>query len=255
MTDAVLADSLTRAPITDIVVGEPTGSSSFDITVTYTIGGQPASEDLLVTMHDGKDPGIYGGTTTLSIDEHLDVTVHGVTPTSDSPTILPGSYLLVPTVPYLTLGDQPLLAKDSSDYLGSYDLELSVTDEGIAVFREKVIAEAEACLASKALDPGCGAALPSTLSDGSAIRDGSVQRSQDAESRALLQNITPEPGYSLPTVVSVYGSDLGTIDITAECQNSDGSWSSCELWGYGAGFSFGDPSINLADPALTVEWD
>ncbi len=182
-------------------------------------------------MHDGKEPEIYGGTTTLSIDEHLDVTVNGVTPTSDSPTILPGSYLLVPTVPYLDPGRPTAACEGLVRHTSvATTLELSVTDEGIAVFREKVIAEAEACLASKALDPGCRRSLPSTLSDGSAIRDGSVQRSQDAESRALLQNITRSPATRCrPSSRSTAVPISAQIDITAECQNSDGSWSSCEL--------------------------
>ena len=50
LTDEVLKDSLTRAPITDINVGEPTGEySTFDVSVTYKVGDELASDEYKVS--------------------------------------------------------------------------------------------------------------------------------------------------------------------------------------------------------------
>ena len=233
LTDEVLADSLTRAPLTDIVVGEPVsdspGGTTFDVPVTYNLAGSPVSDELYIS--DVTDEmRIFTDPPYLSIDKSTGYTINGVAIPADDPKVFPGSYEVATGSEYLVLEGGPLLITKNSDYLGVYDLELVVSEAGIAIFREKVIAEAQACLASMALDPGCGAALSGTLSDGTPIRDGSVMRTQDAESRAMLQAITPTPGSSAPNVISVDGSDLGGIDITAECQNSSGGWSPCELW-------------------------
>lgn len=256
LTDEVLADSMTRAALTDFTLSEPVSESSdvFLVPVTYTLGGTQVSDELRISTWDD-EPTIDSTLSALTLSEGLPVTVNGVSASGSSLSVFPGSYEVAPESEYLVYEGGPLLIEANGEYLGAYDLTLSVTEAGVTMFREKVTAEVTACLASKALDPGCGAALPSTLSDGTPIRDGSVTRSQDAESRAKLAGITPTPGSSAPNVISVYGSDLGSIDLVAECQDSGGGWAPCELWGYGDGFSFGDPSINLDNPDLAVEWD
>lgn len=256
LTDEVLADSLTRAPLTEIVVGDPvpgSGPDAFDVPVSYNLAGAPVTDELYISTYKD-EPRIYTDPAYISHDEALNILVNGTAVTSEYPRLFPGSYIVSVDSEFLTFQNDMLVVTNSEDYKSQYDMKLIVNEQGVALFREKVIAEAQACLASMALDPGCGAALPGSLSDGTPIRDGSVIRTQDAEARAQLQSITPTPGSSATLVISVYGSDLGGIDIKAECQ-SGGGWAPCDLRGYGPGFSFGSPSINLADPNLAVEWD
>lgn len=258
LTDEVLADSLTRAPLTDIMIGEAVdeGYGNFTVPVTYTLGDTPVVDELRVR----EDSGTYHvamALATISLDDGLDLIVNGAAPASDSPDVFPGSYSLEAAHEYLTFDGGPLMVTKSNDYKGSYDLDLVVTEEGVAMFREKVIAEAQACLASTALDPGCGpdSVLGDTLNDGTPLRDGSIERTQDAEARAQLESITPEPSYSAPHVISVSGYELGGFGVIADCQTEGGGWAPCELWGFGSGLGFGDPSINLNNADLVVEWD
>lgn len=254
LTDEVLADSLSRAPMTDVVVGEAVeeaGTSSYNVPVTYNLGDTPVSDQLHVMTWDD-EPKLSSVLGSLSLTEDLEVTVNGVPASGSSLDVFPGSYEIDAVAEYLTYAGGPLLFTKSGEYLGSYELELNVTDEGITMFREKVIAEAEACLASKALDAGCGLSLPATLDDGTQLHDGGVTRTQDAEARTQLQNITPKPGYSVPTVIQVSGYDMGTVTVKAEC-TKDGSSGVCDIWGFGLGF--GDASMNLADDDPVVQWD
>lgn len=252
LTDAVLADSLSRAPITDIVVGEPVsdGGSSFDVPVTYAVGGQETSDSLKVYVSSSTGPSMYSATSELGL-YRLDgapVTVNGVALTSASPDVFPGSYVVASSSAYLTLAGESTLTVLNSERVDP-TLEMAVSDAGVQMFREKVIAAAEACLASTALDPGCGKAVPADV-NGVQVRDNTVKRTMDAENRAKLANVTPEPGGSVPTVISAW--DMGYFEVEAEC-NDGGSWGACSYTGDGT--SFGTASIDVTDPNLTVQWD
>ena len=113
---------------------------------------------------------------------------------------------------------------------------------------DKVIPAAEACLASTALNPGCGQAVPAEV-NGVQVRDNTVKRTMDAENRAKLANVTPEPGSSVPTIISAW--DMGYFDVEAEC-NDGGSWGACTYTGEGT--SFGTASIDVTDLELKVQW-
>ena len=54
-----------------------------------------------------------------------------------------------------------------------------------------------------------------TLNDGSTVADGSLTRTQDAENAAKLENVVPQPGISVPTILSA--NDLGSIKISDTC--------------------------------------
>ena len=257
LTAEVLKDSLSRAPITDIAAGEikDEGSSTFNVTVTYQIGGQSTSDKLYVAVDKGQAT-LYSATAALGLSDMqgLVVTVNGTPAASKRPQLFPGSYRVVLDSAYLTFTDQPVLVPNSKSSLYRYDLGLKVSDAGVAMFREKVIAQAQACLASTAIDPGCGAALPAVLDNGEQLRDGTISRTQGAEARAQMQDVTPKPGEHLITVITASGATMGKLSIIADC-NQGGTWQRCELQGHGNGMYFGDPSINLNDPNLTVQWD
>ena len=55
-----------------------------------------------------------------------------------------------------------ILITGSKNDTPSSDLKLKVSQAGIDLFREKVVPEAKACLASTNLDPGCNMAISGT---------------------------------------------------------------------------------------------
>lgn len=252
LTDAVLADSLSRAPLTDIAVGDPVedGSSSFTVPVTYSVGGESTSDSLNVYVSSSTGPSLYSATAELGLYllDGAPVTVNGVELTSVAPEVFPGSYVVASSSEYLTVeGDSTIVALNSTDRPDP-SLQLAVSEAGVQMFRDKVIPAAEACLASTALNPGCGQAVPAEV-NGVQVRDNTVKRTMDAENRAKLANVTPEPGSSVPTIISAW--DMGYFDVEAEC-NDGGSWGACTYTGEGT--SFGTASIDVTDLELKVQW-
>ena len=258
LTDDVLKDSLSRAPISNIVVSDATQGSTnyeFDVPATYTIGDKDVSTTFEVDFFSKKPAIATSSYLSLSPFDGVTVTVNGTAPSSTSPYVFPGDYKVSTDHQYLTINGSDMQAYDPADgYVSGLDLELAVSDAGVQMFRQKVISEAQACLASTKIDPGCGAKL-ADLDDGSQIKEDSVHRTQDAENAAKLQSVTPEPGITTPTVIKADYYDLGKMDITASC-GKDGNWSNCELYGFGSGSGmyFGSPSIDLNDPDLKVVW-
>ena len=126
-----------------------------------------------------------------------------------------------------------------------------MSQAGIDLFREKVVAEAKACLASKALDPGCNIAISATTQNGGTVAEGSVTRTQNSENAAKLENAVPKPGTSVPTIISA--RDLGEIQVTATCTDSRGS-GPCKLLS-GKGARFPTASLNVAEENPKVTWE
>ena len=255
LTDEVLKDSLTRAPITDINVGEPTGEySAFKVPVTYKVGGESASDEYTVlTGSSGKIATSPPELSLYSI-KGVDITVNGVKAKSDegSHAVFPGSYVVASANKYFEVeGKTTVVVTSRNDHTSTSDLKLKVSQAGIDLFREKVVTEAKACLASKALDPGCNMAISGTLSDGSTVADGSLTRSQDPENASKLENVVPEPGLSVPTIISP--NDLGSIKISGTCTKS-GRTGECTLWGFGKGIRFPKVSLNVAEENPKVIW-
>lgn len=255
LTDEVLKDSLTRAPITDINVGEPTGGGTIlEVSVTYKVGSESASDEYMVNAESGK---ISTSPPRLSLYslKGVDTTVNGVKAKSgeNSHAVFPGSYVIASANKYLEVdGKTTVVVTSGKDHTSASDLKLKVSQAGIDLFREKVVTEAKACLASKALDPGCNMAISGTLNDGSTVADGSLTRTQDAENAAKLENVVPQPGISVPTILSA--NDLGSIKISGTCTDS-GRTVECTLWGFGKGTRFPKASLNVAEEDPKVVWE
>ncbi|MDO5082779.1 MAG: hypothetical protein Q4D89_05175 [Arachnia propionica] len=251
LTDEVLKESLTRAPMTDITVEEGSGSNLRDaVKVTYTLGGEVISDELNVNMNERKIhyalPHLYLGPV-----QGLAVKVNGVVPQSDRPLVFPGSYQVVSDNEYLEVaGENIITRKYSSDHTYT-DLKVQVSQAGIDLYREKVVPEVKACLASTQIDPGCEMALSATSNDGATITEGTVVRTLDAEGQQTLENVVPRPGYDIPTVISA--NDFGYLRITARCTTADGGSAECRPR-IGAGTLWSTASIDVTDPDLKVVW-
>lgn len=256
MTNEALKDSLTRAPITDISVTEPTGGNSSTVNVTYKVGGEPVNEEYTVNVRGGT---ISTSTPHLSLNglKGVDITVNGVTVKEGDKSydVFPGSYVVASANKYLEIDGEStvVVTKSSSDNIPRF--KLKVSQAGIDLFREKVIPEAKACLESKNLDPGCNMALNGTLRDGKTLEDGTITRTQSSENANKLENVVPEPGASVPTIISA--SNLGSFKVTGICTDSTRS-GECELLGGFAavkGMKFPKASLNVAEEDPKVVWE
>jgi len=254
LTDEVLKDSLTRAPITDINVGEPTGEySTFDVSVTYKVGGESASDKYKVSTGSEKILTSIPSVGLYSL-KGVDITVNGVKAKSGESrhAVFPGSYVIASANKYFEVdGNTTVVVTTGKDSASPSDLKLKVSQAGITLFREKVVAEAKACLASKALDPGCNIAISATTQNGGTVAEGSVTRTQDSENATKLENVVPKPGTSVPTIISA--RDLGDIQVTATCTDSSGS-GPCKLLS-GKGSRFPTASLNVAEENPKVMWE
>lgn len=256
LTDEVLKDSLTRAPITEITVGEVTTEySSQKVSATYKVAGEPATEEYTVGSSDNK---IFTSLPTLRglhMLKGVDLTVNGVAVKSSemNRSAFPGSYVVASANKYLEVeGENTILITSSKNDTPSSDLKLKVSQAGIDLFREKVIPEAKACLASTNLDPGCNMAISGTLRDGTTLVEGSITRTQDSENAYKLENVVPEPGSSVPTIISA--RDMGSVSLSATCTDSNGT-EPCDLWGFGKGSRFPKATLNVAEDDPKVVWE
>ena len=256
LTDEVLKDSLTRAPITEITVGEITTEySSQKVPVTYKVAGEPASEEYTVGSSENK---IFSSLPTLGglyMLKGVDLTVNGVAVKSSemNRSVFPGSYVVASANKYLeVVGENTILITSSKNDTPSSNLKLKVSQAGIDLFREKVIPEAKACLASTNLDPGCNMAISATLNDGTTLTEGSITRTQDSENAYKLENVVPEPGSSVPTIISA--RDMGSVSLSATCTDSSGT-GPCTLWGFGKGSRFPKATLNVAEDDPKVVWE
>jgi hypothetical protein len=255
LTDDVLKDSLTRAPITEITVGEPTGSStSLTVSVTYKVGSESASDEYRVDT-DGGTISTTLPTLYLNRFKGVDLTVNGATvkpQESKSNAVFPGSYTVASANKYLEVTGDTTIIRTSGTDSKSPNLELGVSQAGIELFREKVLPEAKACLESKALSPGCGITMSGELRGGETLQDGTVNRTQNAEAQSKMENVVPKVGTSVPTIIS--SSDFGNFEISGICTVGDRQ-GQCEIMAFGRSTRWGTASINVAEEDPKVQWD
>lgn len=246
LTSEVLKDSLTRAPITDIKIGEPAAEEDgrYDVSVTYKVGDISASDNYKVNPKNGK---LATGLPSLNFHplKRSDITVNGevIKGSANILKVFPGSYVVASTNKYLEIDENTVVLTNSRDKVPSSSLKPKASQAGIDLFREKVVSEAKACLASKAIDPGCGIAIKSKRVT---VVEGSVTRTQNSENTSKLENVIPKPGLLVGTILSSY--ELGSIDITATCTTSSGT-RDCIL-----SSRFPEASLNVAEEDPKVVW-
>lgn len=252
LTDEVLKDSISRAPITEIKVEEPGGSEySPMVSVSYKVGDEAITDELRISTSDNKIHNALPNLNLYSVHK-VKPKVNGVEAKSEHPAVFPGSYMVTSPTEYLEFeGELPILKRNSQDR-DSTQLEIKVSQAGIDMYREKVIPEAKACLASGNLDPGCDMALPGTLDDGTVLTDGSVTRTQDTEGQNKLENVEPKASYEVPTLIG--SNDFGHFRISAECTKPSGDKGQCSVFGLGKGGRWAKATIDLTDPELKVVW-
>lgn len=255
LNDEVLAASLDLAPITDIVVEEPEGSSDdyeTVVTASFAIGGETIERDFTVWNY-GDEWQIGDGlvTTMLSGYEGLGVTVNGVEPGEDYPTLFPGTYQLSLAYDEFELDSDTdtftLVTDDDAEML--MDVRPVLTDAAGDTFRALVREAIEECVALKTLTTPCGMDITDIDLSGYTPVDGSVTRTLTEDGQQDLDEMQVEPDYSTPTLVTTYDS----VDVDMTLQGTkDGVTSEFEVWfgGYTK-----TPSVDFAAEAPTVTWE
>ncbi|SPF68412.1 hypothetical protein PROPJV5_1407 [Propionibacterium ruminifibrarum] len=277
LTDEVLRVSNELAPMTNITVGSVTASSEhandYLVQASYDIGDESVSTTMTVFITSRRSllPSKKIVTITdhtrlsLSLFEDVDFTVNGVTPDTDYPDVFPGTYELAVSNEYLEITGDPIAALDpAGNAYSPFDTgpdgrreknTVGVSEAGVQMFREKVVAEATECLASTRLSPGCGTWVPQRPDRElrcEEVREDSVHRWQEPEEAAKLQNVTPVHRLGPPTTLEAVSTQLGDIEVTATCRQGD-TWTEQRLYSYEATY-FGTASIDLTDPDLAVVW-
>lgn len=259
LTDEVLAQAQEIAPITDIDVedGEDdNGTGIATISASYMVGDQQVNQDFFLNLDEEANEWKISEAIVNDIflsEGLLDigVTVNGVAVESDSVPAFPGGYLVeTPNTTYALVGETTLVLAQPFESGSASDIEIELSEDGLAGWRQLVTDAVNACLAEKTLEAGCGLSIPALFGDGTAFTDGTLTRTLSAEGQAELAAL--EPYYPLFDPLQVSAGYIGLVDVTGDC-TKNGQSGTCEI-------TFGQPSLSspLVDYATdppTLRWD
>jgi hypothetical protein len=266
LTDDVLAVSNKAAALTDIKVElSPSTGDQVEVAASYRLGGTQVDQTYTVTERDGSWA-VVDGTATVDLSVSigtLPLVVNGQpVPDASAVVLFPGSYTLtVAGDPgaYITLG-APFLVTGSGD-VKAPTITATLTDDGVAAFRQAVRTSLEVCVASPNLESGCpgsGLDVPAIMNDGTVVTEvteGTVVRTLSPELNAELDTLEPRLSGTNPArafavapngqlniaVTGVQGGQPVSGDVRNGVTNAPG-------------FQLGTPEVDMTDPALPVTW-
>ncbi|RCK68600.1 hypothetical protein DT076_15335 [Desertihabitans brevis] len=257
LTDAVLQESNAIAPLGGITVTPVrVDDYSAEISASYTLGSEAVTATYRLFRGPDEEWSLSNGTATAGAYsvKGIDITVNGATPEDPQQMeVFPGSYRLDTTAERFAVENGEFTITSPEDYEGGSlsDLEVVLEEESAELFRRLVTEAAEACVASKKLEAGCGLDLPATLDDGTKLEDGTIERSMPPDTKANLKSLEYELSSQNPTLVSTYDY-LGSVDVQAgECEVGGRRMRDCEIL---FGPSFGTPTVDMAAEDPAVEW-
>ena len=259
LTDEVLAASAEIAPITDVVVTPPAEISVYtsfaEVEVSYRLGETDVQQTYQVTDTDADGSWVVDGVLAsyylydLDASTGLTLLLNGAAVTNEEFLLFPGAYEFTTTTTYFTLGDSTAFEVTDPYVVESPTLEPALTKDGIIAFRQAVSDAVDACVASKKLETGCGLSLEKELSDGTVLKDGTIERSLTSDAKQTIKTMKPTLSYD--NWVLAQGEYIGGVDVVAE-----GTYEGEQVKG-DIIFppSLGTPSVDMTDPELTVMWD
>lgn len=159
LTDAVLAESVKRAPITDIVVPEVADENAYQVSATYKIGGQAVNQSFSVRK-EGDAFQLSDTTQDVSLgsvqSNTVPMLINGVKVTTEKVTLLPGSYAVTSGLTNINYGPKStILIKSPQDY-APIELTPTLTKAGSAAFVKAAKSAMAKCVDEHALAPkGC----------------------------------------------------------------------------------------------------
>lgn len=255
LTDEILADSLTRAPL---AFGSATerGEAKYDgviVTAQYTLGDKSVQQDFtVVDTYDGQwiiENALMRVSTPWAGD--MDVTLNGHTlPADSSVAVFPGSYTFeIDSDVFEFSGENTILLARESDRDKVYDLEPQLNEEATAQFRALVRESVEACAEATTLVAPCGIDLSTGDLSGYTPVEDSVKRTIPAKTDKLLDNLKTRLDYDDPHLVTT--SDFLQFDTTLKGKKGD-EIAEFEVW---MGGDPGRPMVDFSADELVVQWD
>jgi len=214
LTDAVLADSITRAPITDINVPEVTDEYAYSIDASYKLGDQPVAEKYSVKKA-GDTWKVRDAFAELNLTstraKTLPMSINKVAVKTDKIRVFPGSYVFTSGNKYVDYGKENiLLLKSPSDYPSAADIQPTLTTAGEAAFEAAATAKLKTCLTPRDLTPdGCP----------NGVREASYQKVDKDSIRWKLDgdplaNVKPRLDYQNPAIAEANGSVVFKFSAT-----------------------------------------
>lgn len=254
LTSDVLAQSKRLAPISHIVIGKATGSTSFpDIAVRYSVGSKAVSTSYHLSTDQNGSYTVVAGLARFDAGflKGLDVTINGTAATVPDAgfQVFPGAYEVAVATPSLTLDGTGDVVLDSPEaYVSSEALKPKLSDEGLKRFRALVAASVTSCLKQTTLKAGCGLSVSSPLSDGTSVDQGSVQRTSTPQLKTKLAHLDPTPDLDTPTLMTASVGENPKVTATGTHAGQHGRFDLL------FGPSFGDASIDVSEADPEVQW-
>lgn len=248
LTDEVLGVSMELAPMSDIEVGEATGTDYGDalVPVSFRLGDERVERTFEV-WSGGGDAEIIDGLVAASLYQFVDLglSVNGVPASGELVALFPGVYEFAIDNEHFTLdGGAVIRLATPEDEYQSYEFVPVLTDEAEQTFRDLVRASLEECLAMTTLTTPCGFDAPAMSDDGQRLADGSVRRTLTADGERTLASLSAEQSYESPTAATSWDY----IDVEAVAQTSDGRIVTV----YTDDWLF--PTVDFGEAELRVRW-
>lgn len=201
LTDTVLAESLKRAPITDIKVTPQANEYDTSISTTYKIGDQQVNEDFTV-QKQGDIYLLYRVTQDLNLENlrnrTLPLLINGVEVKTDNIDLFPGSYAFSSGNENVGYGSgEPLLIKSPTDYPNAYDYRPTITAAGTKAFVRAAKAKLNGCVKEAKFKPSGCPFLNVRENPGQSITESSLKRKITEDP---FTNVEPRLDYQDPAV-------------------------------------------------------
>jgi hypothetical protein len=203
LTDAVLADSLKRAPITAITVSPPDDEYDNSIEASYKLGDQQVNETFTV-QKSGDNYLLYDIAQNVSVESirsrTLPLLINGVPVQTDEVNLFPGSYLLTSGNEYASYGNGKLVIKHPGDYPNAYDLRPKLTKAGTDAFISAAKAKLAACVKEPKLRPAGCPFFNLREREGQDIDEKTIKRTIDGDP---WSNAEPKLNFQDPGIAEV----------------------------------------------------
>lgn len=185
ITDAVLKESASRAPLTaiSVPVGKtPPSGDTTTVDATFKLGEETVTQQFPLTKV-GDDWKLANPYATVSLSEvkldNLPMLINGVKTTGDSAVLLPGSYKLTTGLKAIGYGEDEFVVKSATGQPTMPTTAATLTEAGTKTFISAAKAALKNCLAKREVAPnGCPNFV--TTGPGQSIDPDSVRWSSHA---------------------------------------------------------------------------
>jgi hypothetical protein len=155
LTDAVLAESKRRAPITAIDVPDVDDQTASAVTANYKIGSTRVSHTYQMVRTGGDQWKLATVTAVVEIDYQpaVGMKINGAKLTGALPELLPGSYAITTSSKYVKVGSASFVVKGASTAIERHATPASLTKAGKKLAISAAKKDLNRCLSTRAIAP------------------------------------------------------------------------------------------------------